>query len=221
MIKAVIFDMDGVIVDTEPLNKQSAREFLITLGVDDPHPLDANLQGLNTQAYWTAMKAGYGLELSVEELAKRWRPYYLSYLASLDQIPVIAGIPELIDYLMSAHYQLAIASSANPMRIKLILDKIRLQHPFSVIVDGDSYKESKPAPDCFLLAAQKLGVTPEESIVIEDSTNGVAAAKAANIRCIGYGGSDHNGDDLSQADVVIKDFKRLAQSLQAGEPFPV
>jgi beta-phosphoglucomutase len=221
MIKAVIFDLDGVIVDTEPLNKECQHEFIIKLGVKDPQPLQVNLQGLNTKAYWTAMKTGYDLTLSVEELARLWRPYYLSFLESLETIPIIPGIPELIDYLVTHEYGLAIASSANPMRIKLILDKIKLEHSFPIIVDGDSYEHSKPAPDCFLLAAEQLGVAPQDCIVIEDSTNGVQAANAAHIRCIGYAGSDHNEDDLSTADVIITDFKSLAQSLQTGNPFPV
>jgi beta-phosphoglucomutase-like phosphatase (HAD superfamily) len=219
--QAVIFDLDGVIVDTEPLNKQCLREFLIDLGAKDPQPLSVNLQGLNSKAYWTALKTGYNLSQPLEELMVRWRETYLSFLAALDEIPIIPGIPELIDFLVSANYLLAIASAANAARIKLTLDKIKLEHSFSVIVDGDSYENSKPAPDCFLLAARRLSVSPEECIVIEDSTNGVGAAKAANMRCIGYAGSDHNDDDLSQADVIIKDFKSLTKSLAAGEPFPL
>lgn len=221
MIKAIIFDLDGVIVDTEPLNKECARQFLIELGVKDPQPLSANLQGLNTQAYWIAMKEGYNLPQPLDELKSRWRPTYLSFLAARDHIPVIPGIPEFIDYLVQAKYQFAIASSANPKRIELILDKIQLKHLFSIIVDGDSYKNSKPAPDCFLLAAKRLGVAPEECIVIEDSINGVKAAKAAGMLCIGYGGSDHNQDDLTLADVIIKDFKNLTSDLEAGKPFPI
>jgi HAD superfamily hydrolase (TIGR01509 family) len=219
--KAIIFDLDGVIVDTEPLNKICMSEFLVTLGLKNPGELPANLQGLNTKAYWTLVKSEYGLNTPIEEIVVRWRPYYLAYLSSLDQIPVIPGIPELIECLQSANYHLAIASSANPKRIKLILDKTGLAHPFSVIVDGDSYKQSKPAPDCFLLAAKRLGMAPEDCIVIEDSNNGVQAAKAANIRCIGYGGSAHNNDDLSQADVVITDFTHLLRSLRSGQPLVV
>jgi beta-phosphoglucomutase-like phosphatase (HAD superfamily) len=221
MIKAVIFDLDGVIVDTEPLNKQCVRQFLIDLGVKDPRPLNLNLQGLNAKAYWTTLKTGYKLSESVEELARRWKPTYLSFLAGLDEIPIISGIPELIDYLTVHNYKMAIASSANAMRVKLILDKVQLHHPFSVIVDGDSYERSKPAPDCFLLAAQRLAAAPQECIVIEDSTNGVAAAQAAKMTCVGYAGSDHNEDDLTQADIVIKNFKSLVRSLEAGKLFPV
>ncbi len=221
MIKAVIFDLDGVIVDTEPLNQQCQRDFIISLGIKDPQPLKVNLQGLNTQAYWTAMKAGYGLTLSIDELARSWRPTYLSFLESLETIPIIPGIPELINYLMAHQYGLAIASSANPKRIELILRKTQLAQFFPIIIDGDSYENSKPAPDCFLLAAQRLGTAPEDCIIIEDSTNGVQAANAARIRCVGYGGSAHNTDDLSEADVIITDFKSLVQSLEAGKPFPV
>lgn len=220
-IKAVIFDLDGVIVDTEPLNKLCVRQFLMTLGLTNPKSLPATMQGLNTQAYWTRIKSEYGLMATIEELAVRWRPYYLAYLGALDTIPVIPGIPELIDYLSTHNYSLAIASSANPKRIKLILEKINLEHPFSVIVDGDSYKHSKPAPDCFLLAAERLGVMPADCIVIEDSTNGVRAAQAAHIPCIGYGGSDHNTDDLSAATTIVNDLKSLAQSLQSGGAWPM
>ena len=219
--KAIIFDLDGVIVDTEPLNKICMFEFLATLGVKGPRTFPENLQGLNTKAYWTRVKDEYNLQQPIAELIQRWRPYYISYLSSLDQIPVISGIPELIDYFLSSSYQLAIASSANPKRIKLILDKVQLAHPFNAIIDGDAYAESKPAPDCFLLAAKRLGVEPVECIVIEDSTNGVRAAKAAHMRCIGYGGSDHNTDDLSLADIVIHDFTHLAQSLRAGNSLPI
>lgn len=221
MIEAVIFDLDGVIVDTEPLNKECSRQFLIDLGVKDPQPLGINLQGLNTKAYWTALKEGYNLKQSLEELTHLWRPTYLSFLAALDEIPVIPGIPELLEFLINEKYKLAVASSANPVRIKLILNKVGLEHPFTTIVDGDSYKHSKPAPDCFLLAADRLNLPPQVCIAIEDSTNGVGAAKAANMPCIGYAGSDHNNDDLSQADVIIKDFKSLVRSLEAGEPFPI
>jgi beta-phosphoglucomutase len=220
MIKAVIFDLDGVIVDSEPLNKQCQREFIIKLGIKDPQPLAVNLQGLNTKAYWTAIKAGYGLTLPVDELARLWRPIYLSFLESLPTIPVIPGIPELVNYLVTHNYAVAIASSANPARIKLILEKIQMEGVFPVIVDGDSYENSKPAPDCFLLAAKQLGIVPQDCIVIEDSTNGVQAAKAAHIRCVGFGGSDHNTDDLSVADIVITDMKSIVPALEAGSLFP-
>jgi beta-phosphoglucomutase len=221
MIKAVIFDLDGVIVDTEPLNKQCLPEFLATIGIINPPAPTGNIQGLNTKAYWAVIKQLYNIDMAVEELAKRWRLYYLSYLEALDHIPVIPGIPELIDYLTVKQYPLAIASSANPVRIKLILKKVDLAHQFPVIVDGDSYEHSKPAPDCFLLAAKRLNTAPGDCIVIEDSTNGVRAAIAANMPCIGYSGSDHNTDDLSEATIIVKDLKGLAQSLQAGEAWPV
>jgi HAD superfamily hydrolase (TIGR01509 family) len=221
MTKAIIFDLDGVIVDTEPLNKICLREFLKTLGVNEPYTLDSNIQGLNTSTYWTAIKNIYGIDLTVEELVSRWRPTYLAYLESLDQIPVIPGIPEFIEYLVKSNYKIAIGSSANPKRIELILDRIQLEHTFSVIVHGDDVVNSKPAPDCFLIVAERLDIDPGHCIVIEDSTNGIKAAKAANMRCIAYGGSDHNEDDQSEADIVINDFSELVSSLQDGKPFPV
>lgn len=215
MIKAIIFDLDGVLVDTEPLNKACLVEFLAAL--DKKHrALKHNLQGLNSRAYWSILKTEYELEPSLEELVSLWRARYLAYLESLDQIPVIPGIPALVDYFNEKHYHMAVASSANHKRIDLVLEKIKLNYSFLVIVHGDDVRHSKPAPDCFLLAAQRLAVQPSECVVIEDSTNGVRAAKAAGMLCIGYNGSSHNNDDLSQADILINDFTKLLQSLESG-----
>jgi beta-phosphoglucomutase len=210
---AVIFDMDGVIVDTEPLSKKYEKEFLPKIGVSKPR--DLNVQGLTAKAYATLLKQEYGLEYNIDELIMMWRSGYLSYLAVLDQIPVIPGAPELIQYFIDSGHKLALASSANPKRIKLILERAGLEPYFSIIVHGDDVQNSKPAPDVFLLAAQRLDVTPSECLVIEDSTNGVKATKAAGMFCVAYAGSLHNSDDLSEADLIIEDFIAFTRSLKA------
>lgn len=215
MTKAIIFDLDGVLVDTEPLNKACLEEFLAELGKKH-RVLKHNLQGLNSRAYWDILKTEYELEYPLEELVSRWRARYLAYLESLDQIPVIPGIPALVDYFAEKQYRMAVASSANHKRIDLVLEKIKLNYSFPVIVHGDDVTHSKPAPDCFLLAAQRLAVQPNTCVVIEDSTNGVRAAKAAGMLCIGYNGSSHNSDDLSQADILSNDFTKLLKSLKSG-----
>jgi HAD superfamily hydrolase (TIGR01509 family) len=215
-MEAVIFDLDGVIVDTEPLSKQHERDFLRGLGVKQLRKLDTNLQGLNARAYWAVLKDAYELDQSVEELVTLWRPSYVAYLDSLEQIPVIAGVEQLIQQLAISNYPLAIASSANPKRVTLILDKTDLKKYFSVIITGDDTSKSKPAPDTFLLAAKRLGVSPVDCLVIEDSTNGILAAKAAGMQCVAYAGSAHNSDDLSAADVIVTDFYEFARHLHQG-----
>jgi len=220
-VTTVIFDLDGVIVDTEPLNKLCLIEFLKNMGIDDPPVFEQNVQGLNTKVYWTVIKEVCGLKESVDELSAKWRPAYLDYLNELDVIPVISGIPDLVDYLVEENYSIGIASSANPLRIALILEKTGLQKSFSTIVCGDDVLHSKPAPDIYLLAAERLSAKPEECIAIEDSTNGVHSGMAAGMNVIGYGGSAHNTDDLSDAHIIVNDFVKLTQSLRSGEPFPV
>jgi len=204
--------MDGVIVDTEPLNAQHQHEFLARLGVE-PKDLNTSIQGLNSQAIWSLYREEYSLEQDIDELITQARQSYLSFLETLDHIPEIPGASQFIEYLVSLRCRLAIASSANPKRIELILDKLRLRKYFQVIISGDSTPRSKPAPDMFLLAAEKLGARPSDCIVIEDATNGVQAAKAAGMICIGYAGSDHNTDDLSEADIIINDFTEITNQL--------
>ena len=97
-----------------------------------------------------------------------------------------------------------------------MFDKLGLKSEFEVIVSGDDVKVGKPAPDCYLLAAKKLGVKPKDCVVIEDATFGVRAAKAAGIKCLGFAGLPHNDEDLSEADVIIKDFHQLAHFVEAG-----
>ena len=85
------------------------------------------------------------------------------------------------------------------------------------MVSGDDVEHSKPAPDIFLEAATRLGVKPKDCVVVEDANNGLRAAIAAGMKCIAYSGSTHNTDDLSAADVVVKDFKALTKALKTGE----
>ncbi|MES2971911.1 MAG: HAD family phosphatase [Patescibacteria group bacterium] len=210
---AIIFDMDGVIVDTEPLCDLYEIEFLTRLGVNEPGEPPANRHGLNSRAYWAPYKKEYGLKPTVDELIMLWRPGYLAYLDGLTEIPLIPGIKKLLDYLTRTDIKLALCSSANPKRVELILNKVSLKDYFPIIVHGDDVINSKPAPDSYLLAAARLNVPPSECLVIEDAANGIKAAIAAGMSCVAYAGSPHNTDDLSEAHVIIDDFDYFNRSL--------
>lgn len=216
-MRAVIFDMDGVIIDSEPLHKEHLRGFLIEMGVSRPEKFQKNLKGVSAMDIWTALIDEFDLNYELDVLVINYRQSYLSYLKSLKTLPEIAGSTTAIKAFYKAGYKLALASSASPKRIELFLDKLHISSFFPVIVSGDDVVRSKPAPDIFLLAANKLGAKPSDCIVIEDAENGVRAAKAAGMKCIAYGGSEHNTDDLSQADLVIKDFAVLVKALRKGK----
>lgn len=210
--------MDGVVVDSESHNLAHLKLFVTGLGIAETDIDWAELaaRGASSRKVWTHVIEKYGLEHDVDDLIKQGRQSYIKYLESLDRLDEIPGVTELIKHLHKQGYKLALGSSANPIRVELFLNKLGLKKYFSAVVSGDDVPRTKPAPDVFLLAAKKLGVKPSDCIVIEDAHLGVRAAKAAGMKCIAYAGSEENLDDLTQADVIIKDFKTLVRSMQKG-----
>lgn len=215
-MKAVIFDMDGVLIDSEPLYEQHLKTFLVTLGVSDPEKLQRSLKGKSSKDISAILIETFSLTHNLDELTQISRQAYLDYLNAQELLPPIPGAKELVEHLHRAGHPIALASSASNKRIKLFLDKLGLEQYFKLIASGEDVKRSKPAPDIFLLAADLLGKSPEECVVIEDAWNGVQAAKAAGMKCIAYSGSIHNSDDLSDADLIVKDFTALAKALKPG-----
>lgn len=216
-MQAVIFDMDGVLIDSEPLHRRHIEIFLVSLGVDDPARLMHNLQGLSSRRTSELIIEVFGLEYSVDELTDLSRKAYLAYLQSLPEVPSVAGAVAFVKSLEKAGHPLALASSASAKRIDLFLTRLGLKKYFDVVVCGDDVQRSKPEPDIFLLAANKLGVEPANCVVVEDAEHGVMAAKAAGMKCIAYGGAEHNTDNLLDADIIIKDFDRFVAALRPGK----
>jgi beta-phosphoglucomutase family hydrolase len=215
-MNAIIFDMDGVIIDTEPLTSNHLKEHLKELGADlDKRPF-VSRPGMNSRMTWEILKVEYELEHEIDILINEGRSRFMTFMENLDELPIIDGVRELLTALHDAKYRIALASSANPKRVDFILDKLGIIDMFEVVVAGDDVKNGKPAPDCYLLAAKKLGVKPKDCVVIEDATFGVRAAKAAGMKCLGFAGLPHNDQDLSEADLIITDFHRLANYVKDG-----
>ncbi len=215
-MNAVIFDMDGVIVDTEPLTDAHHKRYLQELGADlEAKPFEPQ-RGMNSRGTWEVFKEMYQLDHDIDFLIESGREKYVEHLKTLDEIPVVDGVVELIHQLHSAGYRIALASSSNPKRIDLFLNQLKLIDYFETTVSGDDVEHGKPAPDCYLLAAKRLGAQPQQCVVIEDALFGVRAAKAAGMKCLGFAGLPHNDQDLSEADVIIKDFHRIADFVKSG-----
>lgn len=207
-MKAVIFDMDGVIIDSEPIyNKIHAdmlREFGITEFLDCPE----DYTGMTSIAVFTKTKELYQLKQTIAEIAAYQRDIIIREIKNLDNEP-IPGIRELLANLKEHNIKTAIASSSERLFIDTVVTKFGLHDYFDIIVSGDDIKNSKPAPDIFLKAANLLSVEPAKCLVIEDSKNGTIAAKAAEMKCVGFANPNSGKQDLSQADKIISSIHEI------------
>jgi beta-phosphoglucomutase family hydrolase len=202
----VIFDMDGVIIDSEPVHYTVSHLYFKELRIQVDDEEYKTFVGTTDKEMFTRLKSRYGIEETVEMLAETYQHKYMEYLRSSTDEKPVAGILYLLEELKKAGYHIALASSASRINILAVLDMFGINEYFDVVVSGNEVKESKPAPDVFVKAAHSLGVKPEECVVIEDSTNGVKAAKAAGMKCMAYLNPNSGNQDLSLADIIVDIF---------------
>ena len=205
-MKAVIFDMDGVLIDTEPLNESHMVIFLKRHGIDLDVAYLQQFRGVHAKLIWTQLIKDFKLKTPLEEIIADVRKSYLEYLFSLEKLEPNEGVTKFIKDLKKQNYTLSVASSAYHKRIYKLLNVCNLTKMFDVIVSGDHVEHGKPDPEIYLKTAQLLKRDPSDCIVFEDATNGVRSAKAAGMKVIGYRGAEHNTQDLSQADTRINSF---------------
>lgn len=209
MAKTVIFDMDGVIVDTEPVHRYAYFQHFDELSISVTEEMFTTYTGKSTRNVFQLVKETFQLEHDVEDLIQRKRTIFNDAFDSKEDLHLLEGVEDLIKKLHSSGIQLILASSASKVTIERVFRRFNLHQYFTHIVSGEDFPKSKPDPAIFLHAAS-LSVAPkEECIVIEDSTNGVKAAKAAGIFCVGYNSFHSKQQDLSLADVVVNHFDEL------------
>ncbi|MGK0467028.1 HAD family hydrolase [Clostridium sp.] len=210
MLKAVIFDMDGVIIDSEPTHMKLENEAYKKLGIDVSTDEHHTFVGTTSYYMWEVLKNKYKLDKSLEELVDYDRNIFFKYLMSDEcEIILIDGVKELIKDLYENGVKLAIASSSPLNVIEAIAKKFEIEQYFEALVTGDFVKKSKPEPDIFIFASEKLGVSPRNCVVIEDSHNGVLATKKAGMKCVGINSDPEGSQDISMADLVINSFKEV------------
>ncbi len=207
--EAVIFDMDGVLVNSEPFYVEVEQKNFRQLGLLISEQEHQTYQGTATDRMWQLIKEKHGVNQPVDELVEMTNKLVTPYFQSLDKIEPMPGVEKLIKKLKEKGMPLALASSSYSDVIKIILQKTGLSNYFEVVVDSQMAGSSKPEPDIFLLAAKKLKVKPENCLVIEDSKNGIAAAKEAGMFCVAFAGPGSELQDQSRADLVISNFDEL------------
>jgi HAD superfamily hydrolase (TIGR01509 family) len=202
MKRCVIFDMDGVIIDSEPIHITCEKKIFQILEISITDKEHHSLIGTTDSAMWTHLKNKFKLKKSVNELVNLKQALYFEYIKNKANLRPIPYIPELIGFLNMKGFLLALASSSPHAHIDFIMNEFNLRNYFSVVVSGDDTKNGKPNPEIFLKVSELAGVAPQCCVVIEDSNNGVLAAKNAKMKCIGYKNPNSGNQDLSNADFV-------------------
>jgi beta-phosphoglucomutase family hydrolase len=213
MIEAILFDMDGVLVDSEPFHAEIEKRQFVLNQISISSEEHSQFTGIASEVMWKQLASQLDLDLSAEELTEQNRIESIRFFNDLSEIPVTPGLTEILDKLTEKQIPLAVASSSFPEIIDLVLTRTRLKKYFQVIVSSQEAGKSKPEPDVFLLAAKKLGVEPKKCIVIEDSANGIKAAKSAGMFCIAYQGTGADPLKQTMADKQIVHYSELMDLL--------
>lgn len=208
-MKAVIFDLDGVVVNTAKYHYLAWKKLAAELGFEFALIHNERLKGVSRMDSLNIVLEVGGIQgMSEEEkleLATRKNSYYLEMIASIDESEILPGIPEFLKKLKEEGYLIALGSASKSGG--MILEKINLASQFDTIVDGNLVELPKPNPQVFVKAAKLLGVPCSDCIVVEDAKAGIEAALAGGMKCIGVG----DADILGAANVVVSGTERLAK----------
>ena len=201
--------MDGVIVDTEPVHHYAYNQHFKQLNIEVSPEMYASFTGNSTKNIFERLKLQYNLTEEVVDLVETKRNLFNYAFDSKEDLYLLDGVEDLIKDLYDNGMQLVLASSSATVTINRIFNRFGLHKYFTHIVSGEDFPKSKPHPAIFLKAAELSNTPVENCIVIEDSTNGIMAANAAEIYCVGYDSFHSKLQDYSLANKVISDFREL------------
>lgn len=207
--KAVIFDRDGVIINTDGLILESIRESLKTFGFklkdeDIPHII-----GRSFKVYKTYFEQKW--KIDIDEYRKIQNEYYYS---NLDKAKYFEETIDLIKTLFNKNTLMAVTTSAGREGTILLLDKVGITNMFKVIVTNEDCENLKPDPEPYITTAKKLGIEPKYCVAIEDTALGVESAKGAGMMCIAIPNEYTTHQDFSLADVVVNSAKEVEEFLE-------
>lgn len=208
-LKAVLFDMDGVIVDTEPLHRKAYFKMFEDLGIEVDETFYSTFTGSATKSVMERLIKRYQLRNSWEDLAAIKRNYFKHYFDTDPEFDLIPGVKDLIIHYFENDVKLVLASSAHMNTINWVFEKFDLEQYYIAKISGADLRESKPHPEIFELAAEMSGEPRKNCMVIEDSTNGIRASNAAGIFCAAYASEHSKLQDYATADLLVYDFEEL------------
>ncbi len=209
MLKGVLFDMDGVIVDTEPLHHKAYHLMFDDVEIEVSPELYQSFTGQSTLNICKRLCDHFSLAEIPETLVQLKRKHFKHIFANDPSLQLIDGVLDIIKEYHANDLKLVLASSASMMTINNIFDRFDLNQYFMAKFSGADLQQSKPHPEIFEKAAFATGYERSECMVIEDSTNGIKAANAAGIFCVGYDSVHSKNQDYSIADMVISGFTEI------------
>lgn len=201
MIRAFLFDLDGVLTDTSEYHYLGWKRLADEIGVPFDREANEALRGVSRRESLLLLLNGKAVsEEQMQEWMERKNNYYVEMLAQMTPENLLPGALDLLNELRAAGYRTAIVSSSK--NTPLALDRLQIAPLMDAVVDGNAPARSKPAPDLFLLAAERLGLPAQECLVVEDAAAGIDAGKAAGMRTLGLGPAERVG----HADQVLPDL---------------
>lgn len=209
MLEAVLFDLDGVLIDSEPWHLAANQELCAELGFKLRMEEYADFIGKSSSEMWTYFKTKYALPPTVSELVRRQIRKNIQMLPG-NEDGLNKGVRPLLQSLQEKGVRCGVASSSPLDYIKAVLEKYKLFPFFQAVVTGENMAEGKPAPDIFLHTAKLLGVQPDYCVVIEDSEHGVKAAKAGGMKCVGLRNPNSGAQDLLLADMIVLSLAEIS-----------
>lgn len=208
MLKAIIFDMDGVIIDSEPQHKQAALRVFKRYNIPADETYCTSFIGSSTANMAADAVKRFQMSVSPEDLLEELNAEKRIVRKEEGYIS-LPGVIALIENLYHEGFHLAIASSSATAEIERVVKALGIKKYFAKLISSSHVANPKPAPDTFLLALKELGVNAKEALVIEDSCFGSLAAKSAGIACVGYVNPNSGNQDLSSADVLLESFENV------------
>ena len=209
MLKAVLFDMDGVIVDTEPLHHKAYKMMFDDVGIEVSDAMYRSFTGQSTRGICEFLCNHFELTLEPIVLEKGKRAHFTKLFFEDPDLQLLEGVESLIKNYHSNGLTLVVASSASMFTINNVMKRFNLDPYFKDKLSGADLKASKPHPEIFIKAAKAAGVSNSECFVIEDSTNGIIAAKEADIFCVAYKSVHSKDQDYTRADMLISDYQDI------------
>jgi HAD superfamily hydrolase (TIGR01509 family) len=207
MIKGVLFDMDGVLVDSEPFICKAAIMMFSELGIkvlaEDFHPF----VGMGENRYIGGVAENYGISVDIEQVkARTYEIYEIIVRGKLAPLP---GAHEFISECSKKGFKLALATSADRVKMEVNLKEIGLSRDsFHSIITGLDVENKKPSPDIYIKAARSIGLEPEECLVVEDAVSGIKAGKSAGCRCLAVT-SSFDASALHEADWICDSLLKV------------
>lgn len=207
-MKALIFDMDGVILNSEPINTKVCVNILKKNGINVNSEYFDKYLGIANPIMWEDIKKEYEINKSVNEIIEIQEKATFEIMKNGD-ILESPNLKEFLSMLKNNNIPCAIASSSPQELINIIVDKLEIKEYLQFWISAENFNTSKPDPKIFIETAKRLGIEPKDIIVIEDSENGIKAAKRAGMKCIAYSKHHIGTPNMSEADYVINDFSEI------------